>query len=85
MKIQKKNKKSISDKKICNIKFRSGTHISEIIFKDSFVFSAEIGCSDMLQEAIAIFWVSTSSPIDRGVKVYTRGPIHDFEIKFFYK
>jgi len=43
-----KNEKSIPDKKIRNIKFRSGKkkfriHILEIFFKDSFVFSVESG------------------------------------------
>jgi len=31
--------------KISFWKKKSGTHISEIIFKDSFVFSAGIGCA----------------------------------------
>jgi len=57
MKIWQKNEKLIPDKKIHNIKFRSGkksrTHILEKKFKDSFVFSAGIGCSDMVQKAIA--------------------------------
>ena len=52
-----KNEKPIPNKKILNIKFRSRKnnleHILEKNFKDSFVFSAGIGCSDMVQEAIA--------------------------------
>jgi len=53
-----KNEKPILDKKICNIKFRLKKKIQKTyfgkIFKDSFIFSAGIGCSNMMEEAIAI-------------------------------
>jgi len=64
MKIQKKNKNL--NKKICNIKFcfgkkKSRTHISEFLFKNSFVFSVGIGCSDMVPKAIALKGKSKSN------------------------